>query len=326
VSLHFWLFFLLIVSLRQWQAAWKMVMLGLCLALGIQVLAGFMGFARQSTAFLEFLDSEWPGILDPSVRGASVVQLVDGLRILRAYGTLPHPNILGGFALFTLLGPVSLFLFSKKTNYLPLILFTLGVVLIVLTFSRSAWLGLIALMLILLLKSNRFDRKRLYLLVSVCVLTIVLAVYPLRELVFTRLGNAPVLTEQLSSFGRGWLNAQALQMMREHPLTGVGIGAFILKLSTYAAEGALIEPVHGIPLLVSAELGVPGLFILVSLVIVISLRIFRAQTPKSILAGAMIVGIGVIAFFDHYLWTLAPGRMMLGLALGLWMGQLGNDA
>ena len=295
------------------------------MALSIEMVTGFVSFAQQSTAFLDSLNTEWPGILDPSIRGASVVQLADGLRILRAYGTLPHPNIAGGFALFTLVGPASLFLLNKKTNYLSLFLFALGVILIVLTFSRSAWLGLVAFLFILLLKSSQFDRRRLCLLISAGLLAIVLTVYPLRDLVFTRVSNAPVPTEQLSAFGREWLNEQALQMFRQHPLTGAGIGSFILRLSTYAVEGALIEPVHGIPLLVGVELGIPGLLILAGLVIMIALGIFRAQTPKSILASATIVGLGVIGFFDHYLWTLAPGRMMLGLALGIWMGQLGNN-
>jgi O-antigen ligase len=326
VSLHFWLAFLLILSLREWHSTWKMVMLGLCVALGIEMLAGSVRFAQQSTAFLNSLGMEWPGLLDPSIRGASVVQLADGLRILRAYGTLPHPNILGGFALFTLLGPTSFFLLNKKANYIPLFLFALGVMLIMLTFSRSAWLGLIGFLFVLLLKSSQLDRRRLYLLVSTGLLAIVLTVYPLRELVFTRVSNAPVATEQLSTFGREWLNEQALQMFREQPLEGVGIGSFILRLSTYAVEGALIEPVHGIPLLVGAELGIPGLLIIAGLAITILWSILKAQTPKSILASAVIVGLGVIGLFDHYLWTLAPGRMMLGLAMGLWMGQLSDGA
>jgi hypothetical protein len=29
----------------------------------------------------------------------------------------------------------------------------------------------------------------------------------------------------------------------------------------------------------------------------------------------------VISLFDHYLWTLAPGRLMLGLVIGLFAGQ-----
>jgi hypothetical protein len=54
--------------------------------------------------------------------------------------------------------------------------------------------------------------------------------------------------------------------------------------------------------------------------------IVRSKSPQAILAGATLAGLGVIALFDHYLWTLAPGRIMLGLALGLWAGQVFQDA
>jgi len=326
ISLHFWLIFLLIFSLRDWREAWKIALFGLCAALTVQLVAGFAGFALQSTAFLEPLDMKWPGALDSSLRGASVAQLANGLRILRAYGTLPHPNILGGFALITLLGPTGLFLANKKPNYPALILVSLGIILIGLTFSRSAWLGLIAFIAILVLKSKYFDRKRLLLFVSTSLLTIALTLYPLRELVFTRISNAPVATEQLSTFGREWLMEQALGMIRAHPLTGVGIGSFILKLADDAVEGAPIEPVHNIFLLAGSELGIVGLLLVIGLFISIALNIVKAQTPQAILAGATVTGLGVISLFDHYLWTLAPGRMMLGLALGLWIGGSTHDA
>jgi O-antigen ligase len=252
--------------------------------------------------------------------------LADGLRILRAYGTLPHPNILGGFALITLLGPASLFLAHKKPNYAALILFSLGIILIGLTFSRSAWVGLLAFMSILVMKSKHLNRKQLFLLASACVVTIVLMLYPLRELVFTRISNAPVATEQLSTFGRSWLTQQAVTMTREYLLTGVGIGAFVLRLADYAIEGALIEPVHNIFLLAGSELGIIGLLLALGLFISIAVSIFKAQTPQALLASATVAGLGVISLFDHYLWSLAPGRMMLGIALGLWIGQITNDA
>jgi len=324
ISLHFWIVYLLILSLRAWREVWKIVMFGLCSALSLQLIVGFIGFAFQSTEFLASLNMNWPGTLDPAIRGASVVQLADGLRILRAYGTLPHPNILGGFALITLLGPASLFL--KKRNYPALILFSLGIILIALTFSRSAWLGLVAFIAILILKSKYFNRKRLFLLIAVSIVTIALTLYPLSELVFTRLSNAPVATEQLSTFGRSWLTQQAITMFQQHPLTGVGIGSFVINLSTYAIEGAIIEPVHNILLLAGSELGIFGVLLVLGLFISIGLNIFKAQTPKAILASASITGLGVISLFDHYLWTVAPGRIMLGLALGLWIGQITNDA
>jgi len=325
ISLHLWLVFLLILSMRDWREAWKPAMLSFCAALSFQVLTGIVEFATQSTGFLKPLHVNWPGPLEPSMRGVSVVQLANGLRILRAYGTTPHPNILGGFALLSLLGPVSLFLANKKPNYPALILFSLGIVLIDITFSRSAWLGLIAFMFVLMLRSKHLERRCLFLLIATSVLTITLTLYPLRELVFTRISNAPVQTEQLSNFGRSWLNQQAVDMIRQHPLTGVGIGAFILELGRDALQGASIEPAHNILLLAGAELGIIGSILVGGLFISILFSIFRAQTLESILASAMLAGLGVISLFDHYLWSLAPGRLMLALALGLWAGSINDN-
>jgi len=40
-----------------------------------------------------------------------------------------------------------------------------------------------------------------------------------------------------------------------------------------------------------------------------------------------LTGLGVISLLDHYFWTLAPGRLMLGLMIGLFVGQgIDHDA
>lgn len=322
MALHFGLVILLISSLRDWKEAWKPLMLGLCAALAIQVITGFAGFSLQSTSFLEPLNMNWPGELNPSIRGASVVQLSDGLRVLRAYGTLPHPNILGGFVLLCLLGPVSFLMTDRKTNIPALLLYTLGLILILFSFSRSAWLGLGAFLGILLLKSKFIHRERLVLLLAASFLTVVLTLYPLRDLVFTRISGAPVQTEQLSTFGRAWLTQQAVAMIQTHPISGVGIGSFLLELAEYAVEGAIIEPVHSVVLLAGAELGMFGLVLLLALFISVAVVTIQARRPQLILMGAVLAGLGVISLFDHYLWSIAPGRLMLGLALGLWAGQV----
>lgn len=322
IAIHLWLIFLLILSLRDWHAAWKFALYGFCAALTIEIITGFSGFALQSTGFLNTLNMKWPGQLDPSIHGAIVVQLANGLRILRAYGTLPHPNILGGFTLVTLLGPVGLFLTSQKINYAALILYSLGLMLLGLTFSRSAWLGLIAFFSLLLLKSKYLENKRLWLLISVTVLTTLLTVYPLRQFVFARVSDSSVMTEQFSIRGRLWLDQQALDILRAHPLTGVGVGNFIIELAAHAVENAPIEPVHNIFLLVGSELGIIGVLLLMALLVSMAVQIFKAQSPKAILASATVTGLGVISLLDHYLWTLAPGRILLGLSLGLWIGQV----
>jgi hypothetical protein len=63
------------------------------------------------------------------------------------------------------------------------------------------------------------------------------------------------------------------------------------------------------------------LLLVVAICISFFLRLFRTQNPGAILAGATLTGLGVIGLFDHYLWTLAPGRLMLGLMAGLFAGQ-----
>jgi O-antigen ligase len=292
--------------------------------LGIQIIAGFVGFASQSTAFLEPLNTVWPGILDPSIRGASVVEIPDGSRILRAYGTLPHPNILGGFVLAGLLGPASLFLANKKPNYAVLLLLIPGISVLALSFSRAAWLALIVFSLILVWKSKYLDRKRLAILLVIAALSFILTLLPYRQLVAARTVNTTSHSEEFSFIGRAWLNQEAIQMIRERPLMGVGIGSFILQLAQRAGEGYVIEPAHNIFLLAGAELGLPGIILMIAFALAFAYHLFKTQNQSAILAGATITGLGVISLFDHYLWTLAPGRLLLGLMLGLWAGQVSH--
>jgi O-antigen ligase len=322
ISLHLWLVFLLILSLKDWNEAWRPVMFGLCAALTIQIIVGYGNFALQSTSFLQPLNIKWPGIIDTGTTSASVVQLQNGLRILRAYGTLPHPNILGGFVLICLTGPIYLFVVNQRPNYAALLLLVLGIILLGLTFSRSAWLGLISFLAVLSMKSKHLDRKRLSLLLASCILTIILTLFPLRSFLLSRIGDPSIHTEQISTVGRSWLAQQAINTFREHSIAGVGVGSFILELSEHAVEGAPIEPVHNIFLLIGSELGILGLLLLAGLIVAVTQQTIRIRSPQAILASGTLAGLGMISLFDHYLWSIAPGRLMLGLALGLWAGQV----
>jgi O-antigen ligase len=295
--------------------------LGFCAALSIQLIAGIVGFLSQSTAFLAPLHLNWPGPLDPSIRGAVVVQLPGGESFLRAYGTLPHPNILGGFALILLLAPIAFFLRKERPNNLALFLLIPGVSLLALTFSRAAWLALIFFCMILVWKSKYFDRKRLVILLILIALSFVLTLFPYRELVQARTVNTTSHSEEFSFIGRAWLNGEARKVIGEYPLTGVGIGSFIIELAKRAGEGYVVEPAHNIFLLAGAELGIPGLALVVTIFTAFAYRLIKTGNPNAILAGATLTGLGFISLFDHYLWTLAPGRLMLGLAIGLFVGQ-----
>jgi O-antigen ligase len=152
-------------------------------------------------------------------------------------------------------------------------------------------------------------------------LSFMITLLPYYQLVQARTINTTSHSEAFSFIGRAWLNGEAIKMFTEHPLTGVGIGSFIIELSRRAGEGYVIEPVHNVLLLAAAELGIPGLLLVVALLISFFFRLFKTQNPQTILAGATLTGLCVISFFDHYLWTLAPGRLILGLVIGLFVGQ-----
>ena len=52
--------------------------------------------------------------IGPQISGVAKI-VVDGEKIIRAYGTFPHPNILGGFLIFTLLITIYLYLEHKRS-------------------------------------------------------------------------------------------------------------------------------------------------------------------------------------------------------------------
>jgi O-antigen ligase len=321
-SLHLWLAFGLFLSVQDRPDAWRAFALGSVAALLLQAGLGIAQFAAQNTALLSLPGLNWPGPLRPADHAASVVQLADGYRWLRAYGTLPHPNILGGWLVVFLAGLAALYLLNTRHRLGLLALSGLGLAALLLTFSRSAWLALGLFALILIVHWRRFERRRLLALGLVGLLGVGLVSMPYRELIFTRSGAAQqVRTEDFSSKARLFLLEQSLQFIREKPLGGLGAGASVLELARRAPYGYIVEPVHNVLLLVSSELGLPGGLLALGLAFSVVWSALRARRPEQILFTALVLGLGLIAVFDHYLWSLAPGRLLAALALGLMAGQ-----
>ena len=160
----------LYLSLKDNPLSARAAVWGASAALLLQAGIGFVQFARQSTAFLAPLGLQWPGALTPEVRGVSVVQLADGARWLRAYGTLPHPNMLGGLALVLLAGPAAWFLTGRRWRWAAGLAVAAGMALLALTFSRSAWLGCLAAAGVLVFHLRNFLRWRLAALAAVMAL------------------------------------------------------------------------------------------------------------------------------------------------------------
>jgi hypothetical protein len=82
--------------------------------------------------------------LDPAAPGMAIVQ-ADGIRWLRPYGLLPHPNILAGFFVLALLASLVWVLSRSRWRWLiGTLVFLIGLWAFLLTFSRGAWLGFAA--------------------------------------------------------------------------------------------------------------------------------------------------------------------------------------
>jgi hypothetical protein len=325
ICLQLWLGYALFVSLRDRPNTLRSAALGFCAALGLQIAIGFAEFVSQSTHFLQPLGLVWPGTLTPDLRGASVVQLSNGLRWLRAYGTLPHPNILAVFILAFLTGPAFLFL-NARFRVWAFLLFSAGIALLVLTFSRGAWIGLLAGALVWGIKLRHLNLRQIRLLGAGGTAGALAVAIPLHNLIFSRVGTpASSPTEEFSILGRTWLASQALQVIRQHPFNGLGIGSFVLDLARRAGIGYIIEPVHDLPLLIASELGLGSLLLLAGLAIASLHHLRQTRRPAAILLSAGLVALAAASLFDHSLWTLAPGRTLLWLILGLWAGQLREE-
>ena len=128
-------------------------------------------------------------ILGSQVSGIAKI-VVDGEKVVRSYGTFPHPNVLGGFLIFSIIVSIYLLLqhkhtflsscklnyvqfyntkFNKSQIYIAISLFWIVVIstqitALLFTFSRSAWMGFIISIIVLsfllyLRRSNIVSRE-----------------------------------------------------------------------------------------------------------------------------------------------------------------------
>lgn len=83
----------------------------------LQSLIAIYQFVTQYSAFSSSILAKITGesVIGPQIPGVAKI-VVDGEKIIRAYGTFPHSNILGGFLVFTILITIYLYLEHKKNS------------------------------------------------------------------------------------------------------------------------------------------------------------------------------------------------------------------
>lgn len=273
----------------------------------VQSVFGIWQFLAQSD-----ISSKWLGMAmhNAGEMGASVVETLAGGRWLRAYGTLDHPNILGGYLVIAILLAVYLYVSGAGKNkhkdgtntrstlfklssilsrhQKPILVGVVALLFVCLffTFSRTAWAGLLVglitfFAITLYWRQKHVQKKILKVLAVLAVLSAVLFGF-YSELVISRLSQ-DTYTEIKSTTERMSSYEIAAGVVRENLFLGAGIRNYGPEVENMAgAEGSyyMYQPVHNVFLLVLAEIGLLGVIMFVAVLQYIFSRIISATSRK----------------------------------------------
>lgn len=259
----------------------------------------------------------WLGetVLDPTMRGVAVFYDLSHVKILRAYGTLPHPNVLAVYLMTALWALGWLFLrHGRQTTFETITWAVAGVLMLwalYATYSRTmiaVWATTTLLMLIWHWRQVRVREMALVALIA----SLVFGGIFWRQVI----ARAAISTHEEAVTLRVYYAKEALGS-GSHSLwdlnwTGVGIGNFVtwLRQNDPGHPIWMYQPAHDLYLLVYSELGIIGIGTFVAWLILIARRLRR----EALIVFAAFLAV---ALFDHFFWTLQQGRILFWLVAGL---------
>ncbi len=298
-----------------------------------------------------------------TIAGSTSTIVAEGGRLLRIYGTFPHPNILAAFLILGMISLAYWYIWCEQElrrtlfhhthswwnlrrgmvvlrkyilhRYFYLRLITAAamfvlVLAIALTFSRAGWIAAAISMiafLLLLVKTERGAATRLFLMMAACAAAVFLlfasVLVPRAEL---RTGQPAV--DMRLAYGEIGMSIVSSN------IGGVGPGNQVLygvQSGLYRTAGITriwdIEPIHNLYLLVAAEVGWLGLLSFLAFLGMVTWRLLHGPNSLEVVCVlGMIAAVLSLGLFDHYLWDLQPGRLMLWLVVGLALSQLPSPA
>ena len=319
-----------------WSPGWTWATLAVILvAQGAVALAQF---ARQGSVGLVLFGEL---ALDPAVRGVSVVQLADR-RWLRAYGLTAHPNVLGGYLALGMLVCTGAWLGAPRRRWPLLVAVALAGGALMASFSRSAWLGFVTGLMYLALATRirqRIIRRGRILGWALFGLGLVGLVLWLGfgELFAARLWGLGSTLER-NSLQERWRDiGQAWMLIQQRPWLGVGTGYYVDALWAWAEatgrEFPAFQPVHNVPLLAAAEMGIAGgliwLWLVLALPVAVACRAHRRPAAAHVAGwAASLVAVAVVSLLDNYPYFFSSWWMAvhLGVLLGAYPRLVASEA
>jgi hypothetical protein len=268
---------------------------------------------------------------DVATSGVAVVETAAG-RLMRAYGTFPHPNIFGGYLAFGVIALAWLSRFIQNKRYMAaaLLVSTVLSATFIVTFSRSAWLALFTALLVLIVMmfwQKKLPPRRVIPIMALGLASIISTFIFFHSQVISRFDPSQRL-EAVSIEERASQYQTVQDVFWEAPLLGVGPSAYTFTLERLNPGHPVwfYQPIHNVFLLILAELGVVGGIAFFYWVYCMDM-VGHTHEKKpggmfAITAGTCLLVIGL---FDHYLWSLWPGLALWALACGS-MVKWGSEA
>lgn len=276
-------------------------------------------YIQQKSLGLRFL-AESP--LNPEIAGVAKI-IVDGTKIIRAYGTFPHPNVLAVFIFLCIF--FTFYLFFKKNNSFSknlflIVSYLIFIISLFLTFSRITIAIFLLLNLIYFILLFKKHKKQVLILFLLFIFFLFIITYLIWPEISSRL-NVSMGDQSISL--RLFYNQTSFLIIQEYPLLGIGMGNFVWEIRQMLdlLNSWIHQPVHSIYLLIVSETGLIGLFMFL-MFLYQSLRRFRKRIKdkKKYLLLFVISAFLFLGLFDHYFWTLQQGQLMFWITLGLMAG------
>ncbi len=295
-----------------------------------QAIIAILQFFRQSSLGLKLLGES---MLARDLTGIASFYNYHGERIIRAYGTTPHPNVLAAYLFLAAFSFYFVYLyfhiyhqnkiFHPKLNYFLLISYPLILLSFFYTFARVTiflWFAGFIIRSAVLLGTKRF-RKSFGGRVNKIKLTKILVLSTTVVLLFgafywtDAISRVKISSEDEAVQLRVFYNKESLKSVNWF---GVGTGNFVnwLMIKDPNLPRNLYQPVHNIYLLVYSETGILGIAALILfLIFLIKDYIVTTKMEKFYHYSVLLVFLSFlfIGLFDHFLWTLQQGRLMLWL-------------
>lgn len=338
---HFTLFFLFYLYLINNVKTIRDIILPLGWGIALQGVVALTQYFTNHSLGLKLLGES---ILDPLQSGIPLV-FVEGERQLRAHGSLPHANVLGGYLAVGLV-MISSWLYAVRrrlVHYLVWGVFVIGSCGLIVSLSRGAWLafGLSILLLSVWAAIRRPKKFRAALMPGLIIMMVVAAlIISQYQAVASRFDLSQPI-EQGSIISRLQQFNEFKDVYLKYPIMGVGLGQYIPYLERLdettlgwhyredlggwvynpGREGGGYEPVHNMFLLILAELGAIGLFIFMLIVVGAIYLICKLIRDRVALVGVTallaLISILILGMVDHYIWTLQQGRLLFFVVLAL---------